>query len=207
MEQVLDLYQQPYDPQKPVVCFDECSRQILADVREPLEMKPGQVAREDYEYERRGTFNAFVMVEPLSGWRQINLTEQRTKHDFAEQLKELSDKKYPDVEQIVMVLDNLNTHSLASLWAKFEPEEALRIAKRFRLQHTPKHGSWLNMAEIEIAALQTQCLARRCDSFEQAQFEVEAWQTRRNKDRVKINWRFTPAAAREKMPRLYQAKT
>ena len=203
MEMILDLYQYDYDPEFPVVCFDECSRQILADVRKPLPIKPGEVSRHDYEYKREGVANLFVMVEPLTGWRRVSVTKHRKYQDFARELKHLADVEYPDASRIFLVLDNLNIHSLTSLWATFEPPEALRLSRRFEFVHTPKHASWLNMAEIEISALHTQCLKRRFKSLPHMAKEAQAWQDDRNERGVTISWQFTPEKAREKMARHY----
>lgn len=204
MEIVLDVYQYEYDPEFPVVCFDECSRQILKDVRKPLPIKPGQVSRHDYEYKREGVANLFVMVEPLAGWRRVSVTQHRKYEDFANELKYLSDVRYPDAGRIYLVLDNLNIHSLTSLWVAFEPAEALRLSRRFEFVFTPKHASWLNMAEIEISALHTQCLNQRFESLQHMTRETGAWQDERNEREVTISWQFTPERAREKMVKHYQ---
>jgi len=203
MEMILDLYQYDYDPEFPVVCFDECSRQILKDVRKPLPMRPGDILRHDYEYEREGVANLFVMVEPLTGWRRVNVTEHRKYKDFAKELQYLADVQYPDATRIFLVVDNLNIHSFTSLWVTFKASEALRLSRRFEFIYTPKHASWLNMAEIEISALHTQCLRKRFDSRDHMAREVEAWQDKRNKRAVSITWQFTPDVAREKMARHY----
>jgi len=206
MELILDLYDQPYDPDCPVVCFDECSRQLTGELHEPLPMKPGAAKREDYAYERRGTCNLFVTVEPLVGRREVVVTDQRTNQDFAERMRRLVDEDYPDVERIIVVQDNLNTHRLTTLWQAFEPAEALRIAKRLDFRFTPKHASWLNMAECEIATLQKQCLARRIPDKETMEKEVAAWVKQRNDDQIHISWTFTVEKARDKMKHLYKSK-
>jgi transposase len=206
MELILDLYEKPLDPRFPVVCLDECARQLTGDLQEALPLRPGDARREDYEYERRGTCNLFVTVEPLAGRRQVVVTDQRTSKDFAERLRQLVDVDYPEAEKIILVQDNLNTHRVTTLWQVFEPAEALRIAKRLDFHYTPKHASWLNMAEIEIAALQKQCLARRLPDINLLRQEVAAWTQQRNNDQVRISWTFTVEKARAKMTRLYGKK-
>ena len=203
MEDVLDVYQRPYDPARPQVCMDETNKQLLADVRPPLPAQPAQPERYDYEYAREGVANLFLFVEPLVGRRQVRVTHRRTKIDWAEAMRELSDVDYPEAEVIVVVLDNLNTHSTASFYEAFEPEEAHRLAKRFEFHYTPKHGSWLNMAEIELSALGRQCLARRIPDPACLSREVSAWEKERNASVVKVQWRFTTADARIKLAHLY----
>jgi hypothetical protein len=203
MEDVLDVYQRPYDPQRPQLCLDEASKQLLGEVREPLPLRPGQPAREDYEYERHGTANLFLLSEPLRGWRHVKVTDQRTRVDFAHVIKEVVDVHYPEAESIVLVVDNLNTHSPASLYEAFEPAEAKRLADKLEIHYTPKHGSWLNMAEIELSVLGRQCLAQRLPDKERLTDEVAAWEARRNQHSVRIDWRFTTADARIKLKRLY----
>ena len=203
MEDVLDLYAEPYDPERPVVCFDETSTQLLADVREPLPAAPGRPRREDYEYLRGGTRNLFLACEPLAGWRHVAVTERRTKVDFAHQMRWLVDEAYPEVPVIRLVLDNLNTHRVASLYETFPPAEARRIAKRLEFHHTPKHGSWLNMAEIEFSVLARACLKGRNADEEALQRNISACEAERNEARATINWRFTTKQARAKMCRLY----
>lgn len=203
MEDVLDLYAQPYDPARPRVNFDEASKQLIAETRTPLPAQPGQPARYDYEYERNGTRNLFLFTEPQAGWRHINVTAQRTGLDFAHQMKWLVDECYPDAELVRVVLDNLNTHKPASLYEAFAPAEARRILKKLEFHYTPKHGSWLNMAEIELSVLQRQCLARRIPDEATLIKEIAAWETRRNKERATIDWRFSITDAREKLKRLY----
>lgn len=203
MEDVLDVYQRPYDPKRPQVCLDEASKQLLGEVREPLPMEPGEPKREDYEYERHGTANLFMIAEPLQGKRQVKVTDRRTAIDFAHVIKEVVDVHYPEAEIIVLVLDNLNTHGPASLYEAFEPAEAKRLADKLEIHHTPKHGSWLNMAEIELSVLARQCLAQRIPDKETLTAEAAAWQRRRNQHSVRIDWRFTTADARIKLKRLY----
>ena len=203
MEDVLDVYTQPYDPQRPLVCMDEMPKQLLAETREPLRLEPGQPKRVDYEYQREGVANLFMLFEPLAGKRYVETTDRRTRQDWAEAMQKLSDELYPEADKIVVVLDNLNTHTPASFYVAFEPEEARRLAKRFEFHFTPKHGSWLNMAEIEFSALVRQCLDRRIPNQETLTQEVQAWQERRNTETVKVHWRFTTADARIKLRRLY----
>ena len=205
MEDVLDLYAEPYDPRHPVVCFDEKPLQLLEETRLPRPVAPGQPALVDYEYRRKGTANLFLAVEPLAGWRQVTATERRTKLDFAGQLQELSER-YADAERIRIVLDNLNTHTPASLYEAFPPEEARRLVRRFEFHYTPKHGSWLNMAEAELSVLSKQCLDRRLADLRRVGRETTAWTASRNRDRVKIHWRFTVHDARRKLSHLYPNK-
>ena len=203
MEDVLEVYTQPYDPKRPQICMDETSKQLLSDVQEPLPMKPGHPERYDYEYEREGVANLFMFVEPLMGKRHVKVTDRRTKIDWAQAMRELSDVYYPDAEVIVVVLDNLNTHSPTSFYEAFEPEEARRLVNRFEFHYTPKHGSWLNMAEIELSALARQCLAGRIPDKVSLVTEVSAWEDERNASVVKVHWRFTTADARIKLAHLY----
>jgi DDE superfamily endonuclease len=204
MEDVLDVYTRPYDPRYPQVCMDEVSKQLLRDTRGPLPMEPGRVQRrEDYEYERAGVVNLFLFCEPLRGRRWVDVTERRTKCDWAHQIKELVDERYPEAERIVLVMDNLNTHSPASLYEAFDPAEAKRLADRLEIHHTPKHGTWLNMAEIELSVLSRQCLDQRVPDFETLEAEVAAWQERRDAEGTKIEWRFSAEDARLKLKRLY----
>ena len=202
MEDVLDLYEEAYNPKRPVVCFDEKPVQLLGETRVPRPAAPGRRARYDYEYERKGTANLFVAVEPLGAWRQVAVTERRTKVDFALQMQQLVDH-YPDAERVRVVLDNLNTHKAASLYEAFSPAEARRILRRLEFHYTPKHGSWLNMAEIEIGVLSRQCLGRRIGEMDLLQSEVAAWQARRNKDGITTKWRFTVSDARSRLSYLY----
>ena len=203
MEDVLDLYAEPYDPRRPKVNFDEKSVQLIAETRTPWPAQPGHPARIDYEYQRNGTANLFVRCEPQAGWRQVGVTERRTKHDFAHQMQWLVDERYPEAEVIRLVLDNLNTHKAASLYEAFAPEEARRIAKKLEFHYTPKHGSWLNMAEIELSILARQCLDRRIPTEAILKEEVSAWEARRNHEQARINWRFSINEARQKLHRPY----
>jgi hypothetical protein len=203
MEDVLEIYKQPYNPKRPQVCMDETSKQLLADGREPLPVKPSHPERYDYEYEREGVANLFMFYEPLAGKRHVKVTDRRTKKDWAEAMRELSDVYYPDANIIVVVLDNLNTHSPASFYEAFEPEEARRLVHRFEFHYTPKHGSWLNIAEIEFSVLARQCLTQRIPSKELLTTEVTAWEVERNASVVKVHWRFTTDDARIKLKSLY----
>ena len=207
MEDVLDLYSEPYDPQRPVVCFDETSTQLLADARDPLPAEPGQPRREDYEYVRGGTRNLFLFIEPLAGWRHLEVTERRTAEDFAHQMRWLVDEAYPDIPVVRLVLDNLNTHRMASLYQTFPAEEARRIAKRLEFHYTPKHGSWLNMAEIEFSVFSRSCLGQRLPDEESLWREVRALAQERNQAQARINWRFGIQDARTKLHRLYPTNT
>ena len=199
----MEVYQRPYDPKRPQVCLDEASKQLIAETRLPVSAAPGRAAREDYEYVRNGTVNLFMMFEPLAGRRHVRMTDRRTKKDFAEAIKELSDERYPDAEKIVLVMDNLNTHSPASLYEAFEPSEARRLAEKLEVHYTPKHGSWLDMAEIELGIMNRQCLNRRLNDAATLRREVAAWENNRNQRSTKVNWRFTTADARVKLRRLY----
>lgn len=203
MEDVLDLYEEPYNEKRPKVNFDETSKQLIREVRQPLPAKPGEVERFDYEYQRNGTRNLFMICEPQAGWRHIAVTEQRTMQDFARQMKWLVDEKYPEAEVIRVVMDNLNTHKPASLYEAFEPGEARRILKKLEFHYTPKHGSWLNMAEIELSVLSGQCLDRRIPDEETLKQEIKAYEDRRNEAKASINWQFTSTNARIKLHRLY----
>jgi hypothetical protein len=203
MEDVLEVYARPYDPQRPVVCVDEASKQLVADVTPPQPAQPGRPAREDYEYERRGTANLFMLFEPLAGRRHVEVTERRTKSDFAKVLKDLSDVHYPTAEKIVLMMDNLNTHKLSVLYEAFGPAEARRLWERFEVHHTPKHASWLNMAECELSVLSRQCLDRRMDNPDYVKQQVGAWELPRNAELVRVDWHFTTADARTKLKRLY----
>ena len=203
MEDVLDVYARPYDATRPMVCMDETNKQLLEEVREPLPMKPGQPARSDNEYRREGVANLFMFFEPLAGWRRVNVTDRRTRHDWAEAMRELADVHYPHAEKIVVVLDNLNTHDAASFYEAFSAPEAHRLAHRFEFHYTPKHGSWLNMAEIELSVLGRQCLDRRIPDKQALSAEVSAWEAKRNHDAVKVDWQFTTDDARIKLKHLY----
>ena len=203
MEDVLDLYAEPYDPHRPVVCFDETSTQLLADARPPLLVQPGRPARQDYEYRREGTRNLFLACEPLAGWRHVVVTEWRTMQDFAQQMRWLVDETYPEAQVVRVVLDNLNTHRTASLYETFSAAEARRIARRLEFHYTPKHGSWLNMAEIEFSILSRSCLGQRLPDQETLCRAVYALERERNEARAVINWRFAIREARTKLHRLY----
>jgi hypothetical protein len=204
MEDILAVYARPYDPQKPVVCMDEKPYQLLDHVRDPLPMRLGVTEKTDYEYIRKGTCNIFIFTEPLSGWRHSQALPQRTKMDWARKIKWLLDEHYPDVEKVVLVMDNLNTHTLSSLYATFHPEEALRLAQRLEIHYTPKHGSWLNIAEVELSALAAQCLGkRRIPDIEALNAELSAWHTLRNIAQKGVDWQFTTDTARDKLKSLY----
>jgi hypothetical protein len=203
MEDVLDVYHRPYDEKRPMICLDEASKQLIGEVIEPIPAEPGQPERYDYEYTRNGTANLFMISEPLAGWRHVEVTDRRTAVDFAELVRDLVEEVYPDAEEVVLVMDNLNTHKLASLYEAFPPEQARRIAEKLEIHHTPKHGSWLNMAEIELSVLARQCLDRRIETREELEREVAAWEEERNERGVEIRWRFTTADARIKLRRLY----
>ncbi len=203
MEDVLDLYEEPYDSKHPVVCFDETSKQLVREKRDPIPPKAGRVERFDYEYQRNGTRNLFMFCEPLAGWRHVEVTDQRTMQDFAHQMRWLVDVAYPEAEKIRVVLDNLNTHRPASLYHTFQPKEARRVIKRLELHHTPKHGSWLNMAEIEFSVLGKQCLARRIGDEEALKREVGALEAERNQAKATISWRFSTTDARDKLHHIY----
>lgn len=203
MEDVLDLYEQPYDAKRPVICFDEKPVQLLSQTRVGRPLSPGRPRRYDYEYERRGTANIFLAVEPLGGWRQVDVTERRTKLDFARQMQELADVHYPAAECIRVVMDNLNTHKPASLYEAFPPAEALRLLRRLEFHYTPKHASWLNMAKIELSVLSSQCLDRRIAAPDTLSAETKSWQDRRNRDHTPVTWRFTVHKARAVLPHLY----
>ena len=203
MEDVLDLYAEPYDPKRPVVCFDETSTQLLAETRAPMPPRPGRPQRQDYEYRREGTRNLFLACEPLAGWRQVAVTQRRTMQDFAHQMRWLVDEAYPEVPVVRVVLDNLNTHRTASLYETFPAVEARRIAKRLEFHYTPKHGSWLNMAEIEFSVLSRSWLRQRIPDQEALGREVQALVRERNAAQSIINWRFNTQNARTKLHRLY----
>jgi len=203
MEEVLSIYTQPYDAERPVVCLDESSKQLIGEVRKPLPPEPGQPERFDSEYARNGVANLFIAFEPLVGQRLVEVTDQRTRIDFAHFVKKLVDEHYPTAKTIVLVMDNLNTHDKTSLYEAFEPEEAKRLADKLEIHYTPKHGSWLNMAEIEFSHLSRQCLDRRIESKEILQQEVTAWMAERNQQQTSMQWQFTVEDARIKLKRLY----
>jgi DDE superfamily endonuclease len=203
MEEVLEVYHRPYDPKRPQLCLDEATKQLLKETREPMPLSPGLPRRQDYEYERNGTCNMFMLFDPLAGRRRVKVTARRTKIDLAEMLREIVDIDYPDAEIVVLVMDNLNTHTLGALYEAFEPQEALRIARRLEIHYTPKHGSWLNMAEIELSVLARQCLGQRIPDVATLSAEVAAWERRRNEAGARTEWRFTTADARIKLKHLY----
>lgn len=203
MEDVLEVYTRPHDPKRPLVCFDEASKQLTRETRLPLPAEPGKPARFDYEYERNGTANIFMLFAPLEGKRFVKATETRTALDYAALLKETADVRFPDAEKIVLVQDNLNTHDKASLYKAFPPQEARRIIERFEWHYTPKHGSWLNMAESELSILAKQCLDRRIPDKQTLDAEIAAWQDERNIHNVKADWRFTTENARDRLKKLY----
>ena len=205
MEDVLEVYHRPHDPEYPVVCVDETSKQLISETRIPIKAKPGQPARHDYEYERNGTANLFMMFAPLEGWRHIEVTDRHTAVDFAHMLRDLSDTHFPGAKKIVLMEDNLNTHKPASLYEAFPAAEARRLVVRFEWHYTPKHGSWLNMAESELSVLSGQCLDRRIPDKQTLIEEITAWEHARNKKHVKADWQFTTADARVKLKRLYPA--
>lgn len=203
MEAVLELYAEPYDPKRPVVCFDERPCQLTAEVHPALAVRPGTPARQDYEYQRNGTCNLFMFFQPLAGWRHAKVTPHRKNPDFAQCMKELVDTHFPDADVIRVVLDNLSTHTPSALYATFPPEEARRITRRLEFHYTPKHGSWLNMVEIELAVAVHQCLKQRIPTLPAMQHEVTAWATARNAQHATVHWRFTVGDARAKLKRLY----
>jgi hypothetical protein len=203
MEDVLAVYARPYDPARPVVCMDEKPYQLLGHARDPLPAGPGRDARVDSEYVRCGTCSIFVWVEPLRGWRRVDAQPRRTRVDWAGQVKQLLTVDYPDAATVVLVMDNLNTHDIASLYEAFPPDEAFALARRLEIHHTPKHGSWLNIAEIELAALTRQCLDRRIDTLDALNAELAAWQNATNSNQRQVNWQFTTDDARVKLRHLY----
>jgi hypothetical protein len=203
MEDVLEVYHRPHDTNRPLVCMDECNKQLIAEVRDPLPPRPGAIAKQDSEYERRGTANVFMAVEPLAGKRTVQVTDQRTRTDWALFIRYLLLTVYPEAAVLVLVMDNLNTHGIASLYEAFEPALARTLAARLEIHYTPKHGSWLNMAETELSVLSRQCLDRRIESKDIMKQEVAIWEKERNQACTKIDWRFTTADARVKLKRLY----
>ena len=207
MEDVLELYEEPYDPKKPVVCFDELPYQMVAEKRTPLPAEPGRPQRYDYEYERKGMVNIFALFEPKRGWRHLDITDRRTAVDFALAMRRLVDEHYPEAKKVRVVLDNLNTHTPASLYKAFKPEEARRLLRRLEFHHTPTHASWLNMVEIELSVLCRQCLLeRRIPDAQRLAREIGTWEQKRNEQGVTVQWRFTASDAREKLARLYPAQ-
>ncbi len=205
MEDVLEVYQRPHDPEYPVVCVDETSKQLVAETRVAIAGRPGQPARYDYEYKRNGTANLFMIFAPLEGWRHVEVTDRHTAVDYAQILKAIADMNFPKAKKIVLMQDNLNTHKPASLYEAFPAAEARRLVERFEWHYTPKHGSWLDMAESELSALSGQCLDRRIADKQTLTEEVAAWEGSRNKKHVKADWQFTTADARVKLKRLYPA--
>jgi len=203
MEDVLEIYHLPYDPNFPVVCMDESCKQLIGEVRDPIPCAPGRPARTDHEYVRNGVSEIFMEVEPLAGKRHVEVTEHRTKKDWAFQIKQMLDERYPEATKVRLVMDNLNTHKIASLYETFKPKEARRLAERLEIHYTPKHGSWLNMAEIELSVLKGQCLGHRIADMTIMQAQVAAWETDRNNTAKKIDWQFTTSDARLKLKRLY----
>jgi hypothetical protein len=203
MEDVLEVYARPYDPSRPVVCVDEGGKQLIGDVRPPLPVRPQRAARHDSEYIRGGVANLFMAFEPLAGKRHVEVTERKTSIDFARMLRTISDQRYPDARRVVLVCDNLSTHTPAALYEAFAPEEARRLAERFEWHYTPKHGSWLDVAEIELSVLARQCLDRRIPDMAALRREVGQWERSRNAAVVKVDWQFTTAEARIKLRSLY----
>lgn len=203
MEDILTVYKRAFDPQEPLVCMDEVSKQLIRETRQFIPATAGRPARHDYEYERNGVCNLFMFFEPLAGKRHVSVTDRRTKIDWATQIKYLMDVRYPTARKVILVMDNLNTHTGASLYEAFEPHEAYRLLERLEIHYTPKHGSWLNMAEIELGVLTRQCLDRRLPDKGTLSAEIAAWQQRRNAAEAKVDWRFTAANARIKLKRLY----
>ena len=203
MEDVLEVYHRQFEDNEVLVCLDETSKQQMQETRRPRPARPGAAACYDYEYQRNGVSNLFMLFAPLEGWRRVEVTDRRTKADWARVVKQLVDVDYPDKDRIVLVMDNLNTHHPASLYEAFEPAEARRIAERLEIHYTPKHGSWLNMAEIELGVLARQCLERRIPDQEVLRWETEAWQGQRNRDAIRADWRFTTTDARIKLKSLY----
>ena len=203
MEDVLEVYARPYDPRRPQVCFDEGGKQLVGDARPPLPMRPGRPRREDYEYVRNGTANLFMAFEPLAGTRRVEVTERRTNRDFALIIRRMVDEWYPDAEKLVLVMDNLSTHTPAALYEAFEPAEARRLVESLEWHYTPKHGSWLNVAEMELSVLARQCLDRRIPDLDALKNEVAAWERGRNAAVARVDWRFRPTDALIKLKRLY----
>lgn len=203
MEDVLETYKRPYDPRYPVICLDETNRQLIAETRPSRPAKPGHVKKTDYEYHRNGTVNLFMMFEPWTGWRHVEVTDRRTSIDFAHCIRTLVDENCPGAVKVILVMDNLNTHTIGSLYEAFLPAEARRLAEKIEIHYTPKHGSWLNMAEIEIGVLSRQCLCKYIDARAKMEREVEAWETARNDCQNTVDWQFTTKEARIKLKQLY----
>ena len=207
MEDVLEVYRRPYDPQRPVVCLDEQPTQLVGETRRPIPAQPGQPERYDYEYERRGTAINFLLTEPLGGWRKVNVRETKTAIDLAQEIQELLDVDFPDAQTVVLVWDNLNTHTPASLYKAFEPAEARRLLERLEIHSAPKHGSWLDVAEIELSVFTTQCIARRIEDIATLRREAKAWASARNAAQTGVDWQFTNEQARVKLKQLYPQVT
>jgi transposase len=203
MEDVLEVYQRPFTDDEVLVCLDETSKQHIKETRTPLPTRPGDPEKQDFEYERNGVSNLFMLSAPLEGWRHVKVTDHHTQVDWAHVIKDLVDEHYPEKKKIVLVMDNLNTHKISSLYVAFKPEEARRIAERLEIHYTPKHGSWLDMAEIEIGVMARQCLDRRIPDQDSLKQEIKAWQDKRNQKGVRVNWRFTTQDARVKLKSLY----
>ena len=203
MEDVLDIYERPYDPRFPVVCMDEQPVQLIGETRLLLPMEPGHPERYDYEYRRNGTAVNFMFTEPLASWRKVSVRQTKTMIDWAHEIKILLDVDYADVEKVILICDNLNTHKIASLYVAFEPQEAKRLRDRLEMHFTPKHGSWLNIAEIELSLLTRQCLRQRVPDMETLQREAQAWYERRNENQKSVDWQFTCEDARVRLKRLY----
>ena len=203
MEDVLAVYERPYDPSAPVVCMDEQPVQLVKETRQPIPVAPGRPARVDYEYERNGTATIFMFTEPQAGWRNVSVREHRTKIDWAYEVRDLLESRYTDVPKVTLVMDNLNTHTLGSLYEAFPPAEARRLAERLEIHYTPKHGSWLDIAENELSTLTRQCLSRRIGTLQALRRQVAAWNEQRNHETVRVNWRFTIDRARERLHRVY----
>ena len=203
MEDILEVYALPYDPNIPMICMDEQPYQLLGESRQPIPMEPGNPLRQDYQYVREGTCSIFLFTEPLAGWRHVYASERRTKQDWAVRVQELLDVYYPDVQKVRLIMDNLNTHAISSLYETFPPDIALRLAKRLEIHYTPKHGSWLNIAEIELSAMTIQCLKRRIPSVEQLQTQISAWEVSRNQAVKSVDWQFSTPDARIKLKSLY----
>lgn len=207
MEDILDLYAEPYQADLPVVCFDEIPYQLVSEKQQPLPLQPGRALRYDYEYRREGTCNLFIFLEPLAGWRHVKVTARRTKQDFAVCMREMVETYWPQAQKIRVVLDNLNTHTPAALYERYPPERARRLVKKLEFHYTPKHSSWLNMAEVELSVLDGQCLDRRIGSQQTLISEVAAWEHDRNARQATIDWRFSIPNARDRLKRLYPVPT
>ena len=205
MEDILAVYHRPYNPDRPVICMDEKPYQLLGHLREPIPMKSGTPMREDYEYQRNGTCSIFIFTEPLTGIRYTEVSKRRTKIDWARNIETLLDVYYPDAEKVILINDNLNTHSISSLYEAFPPAKAFRLAQRLEIHYTPKHGSWLNIAEIELSVMTSQCLGRRIDNMTELTKEIQAWQIDRNHNSKKVKWQFSNDDARIKLHSLYPA--